>query len=167
MPQLTLLLLIGVALLTGCSKAKLVNPKNLIAPQIKMVVPNIALFDKSTQIAVIGSGFVKGATVQLDRTECSNPQYVSETTLLCDSQPHSMGKVNVKVMNPNLREHELPNAFTYTDAVNPVPGFMIGSGGGVTRSSKRILQSSIGELGSPAIQKAGSRMVVTGMQSVR
>ena len=166
MRPVLLLILVLLPLASGCMKAKLVNPSNLAQPKIMKVIPSIAASEKPTEIAIIGTGFVNGAEVRLGQMGCENIQYVSESTVYCTAPAQPPSRVSVRVVNPNAKVFELPDAFAYIDSLVPVSGFAISGGGGVSRSTGRMMTSTIGEVGRPVLLKSQGRSLIVGSEAL-
>jgi len=150
----------------GCMRAKLANPLNALQPNITTVIPNVGAYTRNTQVAVIGTGFMDGASLMVGDRECLEPRFVSETTMLCTAQPQNIGRADVKLINPNDKVARLENAFAFVDSVTPVSGYALNSGGGISTSPSAVLHSSIGETGAPVIQRSANHLAITGIQAI-
>lgn len=158
-------LTLPLLVLAGCSKGSLNNPRNAAIPEVIRIVPNSAMLTGGTSVAIIGSGFVRGANVQLGVASCTHPEYISETTLICTTPRHDIARVDVTVTNPNQRSSTLKSSFAFVESTNTAPGYAITTGGGPSHSANRRAVSSIGELGTPGTQSSASRKMVGGLQA--
>lgn len=83
------------------------------APTITAVSPNTGSATGGTAIAITGSNFLAGATVDLGGVACTGITVVSPTTITCTTAARTEGIVSVKVTNTDNQEGMLASSFAY------------------------------------------------------
>ncbi|MFJ1270226.1 IPT/TIG domain-containing protein, partial [Legionella lytica] len=81
-------------------------------PTLTSIAPNSGTTAGGTTITLTGTGFVPGATVQLDGINAVNVQVLNNTTLTAVTPAHASGAVDV-VVNNGAGSVTLSAAFTY------------------------------------------------------
>lgn len=65
-------------------------------------------------LTINGSNFWSGATVLMGSLNCTSPNVVSVSLIMCTIPAGAVGTVNVTVRNPDAQTHTLNSAYTYT-----------------------------------------------------
>lgn len=106
--------LVDVVGTDGSTQATLPSAYRYItAPTVSEVSPSYGYTKGNTRIAIYGSDFKSGSTVQIDTTDCGSVTFVSPRELQCTTQSHSIGLANVTVTNPHQVSTTLNGGFTF------------------------------------------------------
>ncbi len=108
--------LCSLPLWLGCSgEASLSDGgTELQAPEITSVTPASGPDTGGTSVTLRGTNFQLGARVWFGAAEATAVSFVSRAQLtVTTGQAVSLGKVDVKITNPDGQTHSLPGAFTY------------------------------------------------------
>jgi hypothetical protein len=92
--------------------------KSLPAPSVTAIAPESGSVEGGTPVTIAGSGFVRGATVEIGGAPASAVEVVSETELTAVTGPHAAGPAQVVVSTP---EGESSGGPTYTYAITAPP----------------------------------------------
>ena len=105
---------------------------------VTSVSPQAGLAVGATTITVTGTGFVSGAVVRVNGTNCSTSTFVSATQMTCDVPSAAAGtiaSVDVSVVNPDTSSASLASGFYYVGAprtwLRADAGVSVGSGNDV------------------------------------
>ncbi len=82
-------------------------------PNPEAVVPSTGPTTGGTQVSIYGRNFQSGAKVYFDNILATDITFVSEYLINCKTPAHSVGAVDVKVVNPNGQYGIITNGFTY------------------------------------------------------
>ncbi len=113
-----------------------------VAPTLTSIAPTEGVIAGGDAVALTGTGFETGATVQFDGVDATNVVVVSNSSITCDTPAHAAGVVDVTVENANTLNDTLAASFTYVTlptiaSVNPTSGSASG-GLGVTISGTNL-----------------------------
>lgn len=168
-----LALLLVLLVSTACTKVKLNNEdkaaalRELKAPTVVLSVsPPSGTGAGGTLITIRGTGFKAGSTVTVGGVACANVSVVSNTEITCVTPIHAVGSVDVVVTPPNGNPGVGTNLYAYVTAVNPVPGYAITSGGGISKSATIMVQAAVGEVGTGNILVGSNMSALTGVHGV-
>jgi hypothetical protein len=153
----------------GCSEATLVrsSKKRGSDLRVNLIIPSQGTYAGGTNVSIQGIGFFEGCTATLGGVPCINPVIASSTTLTCKTSAHAVGAVEVVVSCPGGYSTTTANVYAYVDFVNPVPGFAITSGGGITAVTGSTLHhSSIGQVHGEFKQTAADVLHFTGLHGI-
>lgn len=114
-------------------------------PQITLVSPNNGPSIGGTNITVTGTGFTLNSIIKIGGVPCGLKTYVSPTSIVCLTPPHTIGAKDLLIENSDGRKHVFAQSFNYISNVAGTPGFGIVSGGKKTTSASLSMQSTIGE----------------------
>jgi hypothetical protein len=84
------------------------------APTVTAVSPNSGTTSGGTAVAITGTGFAAGATVNIGGSPASNVSVSSSTSITATTPAHALGSVNVVVTNTDGQSGTLTNGYTYT-----------------------------------------------------
>jgi hypothetical protein len=98
-----------------------------IRPAAARVIPDAA-FANISNITIMGSNFLPGATVKIGAAAAVPAIVLNSTTLLAPVNPSEVGAVNVLVTNPDGQTATVPNGFTYLDVVPAISSIQPTSG---------------------------------------
>ncbi|MGC2184325.1 MAG: IPT/TIG domain-containing protein, partial [Terriglobales bacterium] len=90
------------------------------APTVTAISPVSGTINGGTAIAITGTGFLAGATLQLGGTLATGVTVVNSNAITATTPAHAAGAVSVVVTNTDAKTGTLTNGFTYT-APNPAP----------------------------------------------
>jgi len=82
-------------------------------PVIGTITPLLGTTLGGTSIAINGTGFLPGATVDLGSSTCGAPTVIFPTLLVCVAPAHAAGVVDVTVTNSDGQTTTAPNAYTF------------------------------------------------------
>ena len=108
----------------------------LPSPTLASINPNNGPTSGGTNVTLIGSNFMPGATVTIGSRQATMLA-VTSTQIMATTQPSEPGAVNVVVTNPDGQTSVIANAFTYIGAapsatvklLNPNGAEVLSSGG--------------------------------------
>jgi len=124
------------------------------APTVTAISPDGGATAGATSVTITGTGFVTGATVNIDASACTGVTVVSSTSITCTSPAHALGTVAVSVTNADTQSGSLAASFTYRAAptvtsIAPTSGFAIG-GTAVTITGTGFLAGASVDFGGSA-----------------
>jgi hypothetical protein len=86
------------------------------APTLTSVSPNVGPLAGGTVITLTGTGFLTGATANINGTSCTGLTVVNSTSITCTTQAKAAGVYSLTVTNSDSQSVTLANAFTYQAA---------------------------------------------------
>lgn len=98
---------------TNGGDGSIVITYTLAAPTVTSIAPNSGSLAGNTSVAITGTGFLGGATVDLGGASCSSVVVVSGTSLTCTTGAHAAGAVNLVVTNTDAQTGTLSSAYNY------------------------------------------------------
>lgn len=141
------------------------------APTVSAVSPISGDVAGGTAVTITGTNFVDGAglTVDFGGTQATSVTFGSSTSITCTTPPHSVGPVDVVVINPDLQTGTLPKGFTYTSttpaptvtAISPTAGPTTG-GTSVTITGTNFISGATVSFGGTTVKT----VTVTGSTSI-
>lgn len=155
--------------LEACTKAKLNNKgkARVLAVSgtlaITSVDPPWGTPFGGTQITIIGTGFKPTPTVTIGGETCQDVMFVSEVELRCTTPSHSLGSVDIVVINPDSMSAFLASSYAYVEHANPSA---VLAGGGISFGTTVSVHSSIGEATDQIQLKGDDIQMLTGIQGV-
>ncbi|MBE3578334.1 MAG: IPT/TIG domain-containing protein [Caldanaerobacter subterraneus] len=97
-------------------------------PKITSITPNTGSTKGGETVTITGDDFRQGARVFFGEKEALNVVVKSYNTIIATTPPHSEGKVDVIVRNPDYADAVFPQGFTYVQTVPDEPvGFWVES----------------------------------------
>jgi len=90
------------------------------APTVAAISPVSGTINGGTAIAITGTGFLAGATVQLGGTLATGVTVVNSNAITATTAAHAAGAVSVVVTNTDAKSGTLTNGYTYATP-NPAP----------------------------------------------
>jgi hypothetical protein len=166
---LTLFIILGVGGV-GCSEATLLRSnKKSRTPEISIlhVIPSSGTKAGGTRVTVQGSGFLDGCSVLLGGVPCTDVTVASPTSLSCTTSAHNPGGVEIVLNCPGGSNLTVANVYAYVDLVNPVPGFAVSSGGGISAATGSVLHhSTIGQPNTDFKQSEANTLHYTGLLGI-
>ena len=100
-------------------------------PNVTSISPTAGSIAGGTILTLTGTGFLAGATVNMEGTGCNSVTVVSSTTMTCTTSAHAAGTLNVTVTNTDGQFSTLSSAYTYqpgpaVTSVSPAGGILTG-----------------------------------------
>ena len=92
-----------------------------IVPVILSITPDQGPTSGGTEVTLTGTGFTNVDDVTFDGISCTNLNVLNDTTLTCDTPPHTAGSVDVIVNTTDSQTATLVNGFTYIAPTPPQP----------------------------------------------
>lgn len=97
------------------------------APTVSSITPNSGTSTGGTNVTVIGTGFLAGATLTLGGTPATNVNISGSTSITATTAAHAGGAVDVVVTNADKQSGIFPSGYTYTSPVSGI-GLVVPSG---------------------------------------
>jgi Concanavalin A-like lectin/glucanases superfamily/IPT/TIG domain len=111
-----------------------------LPPTITSVAPPTGVTSGGTPIAISGTNFQPGATVEIGATQATGVMVTSPTSIVCTTPAGTLGPKSVKVTNPDTFSATLTNGFTYvlpllltqvTPLIAPAGALILVTGAGI------------------------------------
>lgn len=134
-------------------------------PVINSVSPQAGPVTGGTQVTISGNGFQNGASVKFGGVAAAGVTFVSVTTLVAITPPHSPGAKDVVVTNPGNQQGLLAGGYFYVDTIGCASGTngqifasnMIGCNGTVLWSQSAALCNQSGGWHQCSLAEYGAR----------
>lgn len=134
-------------------------------PDVTAVFPSSGDVAGGTTVNVSGSGFSAGARVFVGDDEAS-VLFVGAGTIIAATAPGAPGLVDVRVVNPDLQESTLADAFTYTVPPTPPPViFTLVPSTGSTTGGEEVTVLGAGFADDATVSFGGTAAVVVSRSS--
>ena len=91
-------------------------------PVISRIIPAVGDIVGGTSISVRGAYFENGSNIFIGNAECLNIQFVAASEIKCTTPASSVGRIDVKIENPNGDEYTLSDGFEYVDTALAITG---------------------------------------------
>ncbi|MBT9560707.1 MAG: IPT/TIG domain-containing protein [Myxococcales bacterium] len=88
-------------------------------PSVSLIDPAKGPASGGTPVVISGANFATGATVRFGTVDATNVAVKTTGTLTATVPPGNLGPVTVTVKNPDGKEGNYPNGFTYTSFAAP------------------------------------------------
>lgn len=124
------------------------------APTVVGASPNTGPTAGGTNVTILGTNFVNGATVKFGTHAATNVTFINSTTLHATSPAGTAGAVSVTVTNPDAQSGSRAAAFTYTGTV--AASIVLHPGKREHKGISDLISARVGTRGIPA----GSRLTI-------
>ncbi len=128
------------------------------APTVTAISPVSGSINGGTAIALTGTGFLQGATVQLGGTSATGVTVVNSNAITAITPAHAAGAVSIVVTNTDAKNGTLANGYTYTGPQsNPAPTVTaITPNSGATNGGTSVTITGTGFLSGATVKLGGT-----------
>ncbi len=128
------------------------------APTVTAMSPVTGTINGGTAIALTGTGFLQGATVQLGGSSATGVTVVNSNAITAITPAHAAGAVSIVVTNTDAKSGTLTNGYTYTGPQsNPAPTVTaITPNSGSTNGGTSVTITGTGFLSGATIKLGGT-----------
>ena len=128
------------------------------APTVTAISPVSGSINGGTAIALTGTGFLPGATVQLGGTSATGVTVVNSNAITAITPAHAAGAVSIVVTNTDAKSGTLANGYTYTGPQsNPAPTVTaITPNSGATNGGTSVTITGTGFLSGATVKLGGT-----------
>ncbi len=125
-----------------------------VPPILSSIAPTAGALAGATSVTLTGTNFLNGATVTIGGSACTSVNFVSSTTITCNTPSHAAATVDVTLTNPDTQFSTLTSSYTYeaaptVTAISPVAG-ALGGGTNVTLTGTGFLAGAAVTIGGTA-----------------